>query len=236
MARPLIATKLFVPQTRPNVVARPRLLERLQRGAGARLTLVSAPAGFGKTTLLAEWLGTMQSDRIAWVSLDAADSDPASFWAYVVAALQKAVPGIGSSAVELIASSPEAVEPALTAVLNDLALAPADAWLVLDDYHLVDSRDVGTGMAFLLEHLPPHVHVMISTRADPELPLSRRRVRGELVEVRAADLRFTPDEAAAYLNEASGLDLSAADVAALQKAVPGIGSSAGELIASSASK
>jgi LuxR family transcriptional regulator, maltose regulon positive regulatory protein len=132
-----------------------------------------------------------------------------------VTALQKAVPGVGSSVLELIASSPLPTELVLTTVLNELAAAPRGVWLVLDDYHLVDSRNVSDGMAFLLEHLPPHVHVVISTRVDPDLSLSRWRVRGELVEIRAADLRFTSDEATAYFNEVTELDLAAQDVAVL---------------------
>ncbi|MGO4193464.1 LuxR C-terminal-related transcriptional regulator [Arthrobacter sp. YAF17] len=184
---------------------------------------MSAPAGFGKTTLIAEWLGGMEEDhrRIAWVSLDAADSDPASFWTYVVSALQTAVPGVGPSALELIAPSGGSTESVLTMMLNDLALAPDDVWLVLDDYHLVDSHEVANGMVFLLDHLPSHVHVMISTRADPELPLPRWRVRGELVELRAAELRFTSEEATAYLNAVAGLDLSAVDVEALEQRTEG---------------
>jgi LuxR family maltose regulon positive regulatory protein len=226
MARPLIATKLFVPKVRSQVVPRARLLERLRRGAESRLTLVSAPAGFGKTTLLAQWLGNRQDERqgerhVAWVSLDPTDSEPSSFWAYVVSALQAAVPGVGSSALELLASPAAPVEGALTAVVNDLAAASGEVWLVLDDYHLVDSPEVGKGLAFLLEHLPPHVHAIISTRADPGLPLSRWRARGELVEVRAAELRFTSEEAAAYFNEAAGLGLSDMDVAALEQRTEG---------------
>ncbi|MET1088472.1 MAG: LuxR C-terminal-related transcriptional regulator [Arthrobacter sp.] len=184
---------------------------------------MSAPAGFGKSTLLAQWLGGMEEDhrRIAWVSLDAADSDLVSFWTYVVSALQAAVPGVGASALELIAPSDMSTESVLTMVLNDLAMAPADVWLVLDDYHLVDSREVANGMVFLLDHLPPHVHVVISTRADPELPLPRWRVRGELVELRAAELRFTSEEATAYLNDVAGLDLSAVDVEALEQRTEG---------------
>ena len=122
---------------------------------------------------------------------------PASFWTYVVTALRAAVPGVGAGALELLASFPLPTELVLTTVVNELAAAPGGVWLVLDDYHVVDSHEVGVGMAFLLEHLPPHVHVVISTRADPDLPLSRWRVRGELVEIRAAELRFTPDEVAA---------------------------------------
>ena len=222
VAGPLIATKLYVPKLRHDLVARPRLLERLRR-ADSRLTLVSAPAGFGKTTLLAEWLDTTPGDdrAVAWLSLDPSDNEPASFWTYVVTALHGAVRAVGSTALELLGSAPLATDLMLTTLLNELAAAPTEVWLVLDDYHLVDSHDIGEGMAFLLEHLPPHVHVVLSTRADPDLPLARWRVRGELVEIRAADLRFTSDEAAAYLNEATGLHLSARDVAALEERTEG---------------
>ena len=184
---------------------------------------MSAPAGFGKTTLLAEWLGeTPGEDRsVAWLSLDPSDNEPASFWTYVVTALQTAVPGVGSGALELIASSPLPTDLVLTTLLNELAAAPGEVWLVLDDYHLVESHDVRDGMTFLLEHLPPHVHVVLSTRADPDLPLSRWRVRGELVEIRAADLRFTSDEAATYLNAATGLHLAAGDVEVLEERTEG---------------
>ena len=223
MARPMIATKLYVPKLRRGLVARPRLLERLRRGEESRLTLVSAPAGFGKTTLLAEWLGqTPGEDRcVAWFSLDPSDNEPSSFWTYVVTAFQRAVPGVGSAALELIASSPLPTDVVLTTLLNELAAAPGEVWLVLDDYHLVDSGDVRDGMTLLLEHLPPNVHVVLSTRADPDLPLSRWRVRGELVEIRAADLRFTSDEAATYLNEATGPHLTAGDIEILEERTEG---------------
>ncbi len=223
MAGPLIATKLYVPKLRRGLVARPRLLETVRRSADSRLTLLSAPAGFGKTTLLADWLHEAPGvDRcVAWLSLDAADSEPASFWTYVVTALQGAVPGVGSGALELSGSSPMASDLALTTLLNDLAAAPNETWLVLDDYHLVDNHEIGLGMAFLVEHLPPHIHVVLSTRADPDLPLARWRARGEVVEIRAADLRFTSTEAAAYLNEATGLRLTAADVEVLEERTEG---------------
>ena len=218
MARPLIATKLYVPKLRRGLVARPRLIERLRRGTESRLTLVSAPAGFGKTTLLAEWLGeTRGEDRcVAWLSLDPSDNEPSSFWTYVVTALQTAGPGVGQGALELIASSPLPTDTVITTLINELAAAPGVVWLVLDDYHLVDSHEVRDGMTLLLEHLPPHVHIVLSTRADPDLPLARWRVRGELVEIRAADLRFTSDETATYLNEAAGLHLAAEDVEVLE--------------------
>lgn len=204
-------------------MARPRLSERLRRGAESRLTLLSAPAGFGKTTLLADWLGETpgESGSVAWVSLEPADREPASFWTYVVTALQTAVPNVGPAALELIASAPLRTDLVLTTVLNALATVPHGVWLVLDDYHLADSRDVGDGMVFLLDHLPPQVHVVISTRADPDLPLSRWRVRGELVEIRAAELRFTSAEAGSYFKGVAGLDLSAAEVTALEQRTEG---------------
>lgn len=222
MAGPLVATKLYVPKLRGDLVARPRLLERLRR-AGSRLTLVSAPAGFGKTTLLAEWLNATPGDdrSVAWVSLDPSDNEPARFWTYVVTALQGAVPTVGSGSLELLSSAPLATDLGLTTLLNELAAAPGEVWLVLDDYHLVDDHDVGGGVAFLLEHLPPHVHVVLSTRADPDLPLARFRVRGELVEIRAADLRFTSDEAAEYLDAATGQHLSARDIEVLEARTEG---------------
>ena len=184
---------------------------------------MSAPAGFGKTTLLADWLGeTPDDDRsVAWLSLDPADNEPSSFWTYVVSALQGAVPSVGSSALELITSSPMPTELVLTTLLNDLAAAPGEVWLVLDDYHLVDKTEIGQGMIFLLDHLPSHVHVVLSTRADPDLQLARWRARSELVEIRAADLRFTSDEAASYLNEATGLRLAAKDVETLEERTEG---------------
>ena len=223
MPRPVIATKLNVPRVRRGLVARPTLLERLGRGTESRLTLVSAPAGFGKTTLLAEWLGATDGDdrAVAWLSLDPGDDEPASFWTYAVTALQRAVPGVGSGALELLATSPVPTDLVLTTLLNELAAAPGEVWLVFDDYHMVQSHDVRDGMTFLLEHLPPHVHVVLSTRADPDLPLARWRVRGELVEIRAADLRFTSDEATTYLNEATGLHLAPEYVEVLEERTEG---------------
>ena len=217
MAGPLLETKLHVPRQRPGRVARRRLSERLARGGESSLTLVSAPAGFGKTTLLTEWLADAPAENrsVAWLSLDQRDNDPAVFWTYLVAALETAAPGVGAGARSLLQSSPP-MEAVLATLLNDLHAVPNDVVLVLDDYHVIDSRDVQDGMAFLLEHLPPQIHLVISGRADPALPLARLRGRGELVEIRAADLRFTPDEAAEYLNGVMGLVLTARDVAALE--------------------
>jgi LuxR family maltose regulon positive regulatory protein len=206
----LIATKLYVPKLRRGLVTRPRLTAQLRRGAEARLTLLSAPAGFGKTTLLADWLGeTPHDDRsVAWLSLDPADNEPASFWTYVVTALQwrRARRWFGCAGAHHLL--PGTDRPLADRLLNELAASPGEVWLVLDDFHLVDDHEIGQGMAFLLEHLPPRVHVVLSTRADPDLPLARWRVRGELVEIRSADLRFTSAEAGSYLNEATGLQLS----------------------------
>jgi LuxR family transcriptional regulator, maltose regulon positive regulatory protein len=217
MASPLVQTKLYPPKLRRSLVARPGLSGRLRRAAESRLTLISAPAGFGKTTLLAEWLAVTGAERsVAWLSLEESDSQPASYWTYLITALQAVVPGIGGSALEFLESAQPPIETVLATVLNELSTVPDDLYLVLDDYHLADGPDVQAGMTYLLEHLPPQVHLVISTREDPALPLARLRGHGELVEVRAADLRFTLDEAAAYLNDVMGLALTARDVAALE--------------------
>ena len=218
----LLETKLYVSRSRRGLVPRPRLSERLDRGTALKLMLVSAPAGFGKTTLLTEWLAAgpaapADERLVAWLSLDRGDNDPASFWTYVIAALRTVASGVGESALALLqAPRSPPIATVLTALLNDLGAIAGDIVLVLDDYHVVDARDVQDGMAFLLDHLPPQLHVVIAGRADPALPLARLRGRGELVEIRAAELRFTPDEAAAYLNEMMGLQLTARDVAALE--------------------
>ena len=218
MPGPLLETKLHVPRRRQGLVARPRLIDLLSRGAETALTLVSAPAGFGKTSLLADWLATAGADgrAAAWLSLDQRDNDPALFWTYLVAALKTAVPGLGGSAPPLLESPPPPMEVVLATLLNDLGGVSNEVVLVLDDYHVIDARDVLDGMAFLLEHLPPQLHLVIASRADPALPLARLRGRGELVEIRATDLRFTPEEAAAYLNGVMGLGLTAEDVTALE--------------------
>jgi LuxR family transcriptional regulator, maltose regulon positive regulatory protein len=218
MAGPLLETKLHVPRRRRNLVARPRLSEHLSRGVESALTLVSAPAGFGKTTLLADWLAAPASSgkTAAWLSLDQRDNDPSVFWTYLVAALKTAVPGVGADALSLLESPRPPIEAVIATLLNDLSAISEDVVIVLDDYHVIEAREVQDGMAFLMEHLPPQLHLVIAGRADPALPLARLRSRGELVELRAADLRFTPDEAAAYLNGVMGLALTAHDVAALE--------------------
>ena len=218
MVGPLLETKLHVPRLRRGLVTRPRLSDRLSRGAESALTLVSAPAGFGKTTLLTEWLAAAPADgrSAAWLSLDQRDNDSAVFWTYLVTALQTAAHGVGAGALLLLQSPQSPIETVLATLVNDLHATPNDVVLVLDDYHVIEARDVQDGMTFLLEHLPPQIHLVIASRADPALPLARLRGRGELVEIRGADLRFTPDEAAEYLNEAMGLTLTAEDVDALE--------------------
>jgi LuxR family maltose regulon positive regulatory protein len=217
----LLDTKLYLPRSPRGLVPRPRLRARLDRGAASTLMLVSAPAGFGKSTLLAEWLAAgpaapTDARSAAWLSLDGGDNTPVTFWTYVIAALRTMAPGVGASALALLQESqPAPIETVLTTLLNDLGTVAGDLVLVLDDYHVIDAPDLQEGMAFLLDHVPPGLHLVIAGRADPALPLARLRARGELVEVRAADLRFTPEEALAYLNGAMGLELTDADVAAL---------------------
>lgn len=222
MFAPILATKLYIPPLPPRLVLRPRLTERLQGSlcAGCKLNLISAPAGFGKTTLASQW--ALASGRpAAWLSLDEGDNDPSRFLAYLVAALQTILPGVGESIVQALQDAQPPPMPALlTSLLNDLAVVPTDCILVLDDYHLIDAPPVDEALAFLLEHLPPRMHLVITTREDPALPLARLRARDQLTEVRAADLRFTPAEAAEFLH-AMRLDLMPEEVAALDERTEG---------------
>jgi LuxR family maltose regulon positive regulatory protein len=212
---PILATKLYIPHPRPNVVSRPRLLERLNEGLHHKLTLVSAPAGFGKTTLVSEWIEGIERP-IAWLSLDEGDSDPARFLTYIVAALQTIEPAIGEGVLRALQSSqPSPPEATLTALLNDLTTIRDPFALVLDDYHVIDAKPVDQALTFLLDHLPPQMHMVIATREDPHLPLARLRARGHLTELRAVDLRFTASEAAEFLNKVMGLSLSEEDITQL---------------------
>jgi LuxR family maltose regulon positive regulatory protein len=223
MEIPLLESKLHVPRRRRGVVPRARLDARLDRDALPAVVLVSAPAGFGKTTLLAEWLaaGDETTKPTAWLSIDRRDSDPAVFWSYVVAAMRKVAPDIGADALSTLQSTPMALEAVVTSLLNDLGALTEDLVMVLDDYHLVESLDVQESMRFLVEHLPEQLHLVVASRADPPWPLAGLRARGELLEVRASDLRFTPQEAAAYLNDAMALDLVPADVDVLEARTEG---------------
>ena len=238
MSTPILATKLYLPPPRPNLVARPRLLAQLNAGLHRKLTLISAPAGFGKTTLISAWIAALQCDTppraVAWLALDERDNDPIRFLTYLVAALQTIAPQIGSGLLPLLQSPQPPREPfgrevLLTTLLNELTTHAAHGLLVLDDYHLIGAAPNGHPsldavdqvLTFLLDHLPPQLHIVITTREDPPLPLARYRVRGQLTEVRAADLRFTTAEAADFLNQAMGLTLSAAEIGALESRTEG---------------
>ncbi len=228
MPTTVLATKLFAPARRPLLVARPRLIERLDAALdpGHKLSLISAPAGFGKTTLISDWIERsvlrQPSTQVAWLSLDDGDNDVTRLLTHVIAALQGIDVDIGSEALDLLGIAPALrVEAALTALINDVARTAGPSVLVLDDYHVIDAASVHEAMTFLLDHLPPQLHVVITSRADPPLPLSRLRSREELVEVRATDLRFTPGEATSFLNQVMGLGLSALDVDALESRTEG---------------
>jgi ATP/maltotriose-dependent transcriptional regulator MalT len=213
----LLATKLHVPRPRPGFVPRPRLAEALGEGLARRLILVCAPAGSGKTALLADWARS-GNRPVAWLSLDAADNDPVRFWRHVVAALDRARSGIGERIGPLLGlPAPASFGGLVTALINELAAQRGDGevLLVLDDYHLIDAQPVHGSLGFLLEHLPPGLHLVLASRADPPLPLARLRAGGQLAELRTADLRFSGEEAAALLRESAGADLPAAAVAAL---------------------
>ena len=213
---PILATKLYIPPLWPNVVSRPRLLERLNEGLHRKLILIAAPAGFGKTTLVSEWVAFIERP-IAWLSLDEGDNDPTRFLTYLVAALQTIAATIGEGVLGVLQSpQPPPIEAILVALLNEITTLPDHFVLVLDDYHVIDAKPIDHALTFLLEHLPPQMHLVIATREDPQLPLARLRSRSHLIELRAADLRFTASEAAAFLNQAMGLSLSAADIAALE--------------------
>jgi LuxR family maltose regulon positive regulatory protein len=216
MPGPLLSTKLFIPPPGEGTVDRPRLAELFDRGSRRKLTLVSAQAGFGKTTAIASWLlhQRPRRDPVAWVSLDAAEAEPDAFWTYVVTAVARCVPAVAESTLPLLDTPHPPMTAVLTDLVNQLAEMAQDLVVVLDDYHLVDVPAVSEGMVFVLDNLPPRVHLVLSTRVDPDLPLSRLRAGGQVVEVRASDLRFTAPETASYLGLA-GLDLDPADVVVL---------------------
>ena len=223
MLIPILATKLYIPPPRPKVVLRTRLMERLNEGLNSTpgMTLISAPVGYGKTTLVSEWVACCERP-VAWLSLDEGDSDPAFFLAYLVAALQTLPANPGAGVLNAL-QAPQLlpIESVLTGLLNEITAFPYQFTLVLDDYHLIDSKSIDQALTFLLEHLPPQMHLVITTREDPQLPLARLRAQGRLTELRAADLRFTPTEAAEFLNQVMSLNLSAEDIAALEDRTEG---------------
>ncbi len=250
MSAPLLATKLYIPQPRQKVVVRTRLRERLNNALQYKLTLLSAPAGFGKTTLVTEWLyasGLLISDfaaarqiekqklglhkdadskiknSAAWLALDAQDNAPARFLAYLVAAVQTLAPQVGNGVLTVLqAPQPPPADAILTALVNEIIVALPQAFvLVLDDYHLIDSAEIDRALAFLIEHMPPQMHVIMATRQDPALALAQLRARNELLELRAADLRFTFSEAAEFLNRVMGLKLAASEIEQLETRTEG---------------
>jgi LuxR family maltose regulon positive regulatory protein len=220
---PILAAKLFTPPPPPGAILRPRLIDRLNQGLtkGSRLTLISASAGFGKSTLASQWLA--ESERpVAWLSLDEEDHDPLRFIAYLVSALQTIQPELAKDVLAALQSpQPPQTESLLPALLNEVSAISVNFILVLDDYHSLDSQPVDKILAFLLRHQPPNMHIVISSREDPHLPLTRLRARGQLTELRTADLRFLPAEAADFLNQVMGLNLSADHIAALEKRTEG---------------
>ena len=219
----ILATKLYIPPARPQLVPRPRLIERLNEGllSGRKLTIISAPAGFGKTTLVSELVAGCERP-IAWLSLDEGDSDPARFLTYLITALQTIAPGIGERVLSVLQSpQPPPIESILTTLLNEITTIPDKFIFILDDYHMLDSKVIDNALTFLLDHLPSQMHLVITTREDPNLPLARLRVRSQLTELRAADLRFTPSEAAEFLNKAMGLSLSIENISALEARTEG---------------
>jgi LuxR family maltose regulon positive regulatory protein len=240
---PLLETKLYIPPVRPELVSRTRLLERLNAGLwpkglqkdsgfARKLTLISAPAGFGKTTLVSEWAHKVGAQhtapQVAWLSLDEGDNDPARFLAYMIAALQTAearqesTGRIGAGVLSALHSpQPPPVEVVLTSLINEIAALPDRIILVLDDYHLIETQPLPDAFTFLLEHQPPQMHLVIATREDPLLSLARLRARGQLTELRATDLRFSSSEAAEFLDQVMGLDLSVKDIAALEERTEG---------------
>jgi len=219
----LLLTKLYIPPIRKAIVPRPGLIARLNEGLAAdrKLTLISAPAGFGKTTLVSEWAAGC-GRPVAWLSLDEADNDLTRFLVYIVKSMQTITSTIGTDVLTALQSArPPSTESLLTALLNEIAALPDKFILVLDDYHMLDSKSVDEALTFLVEHMPPQMVLIIATREDPQLPLSRLRARGQLTELRAADLRFSPAEAADFLNQVMGLNLSTDDIARLEARTEG---------------
>ncbi len=246
MSTPILTTKLYIPLPRSKIVLRPRLSEHINEGlrSGCKLTLISASAGFGKTTLVSNWLNQLAEEQrnkkaeekkfspapphpnpftqFAWFSLDEGDNDLTRFLVYLVAALQTIAPNIGEGMLAMLQSpQPSPTESILTTLLNEIAAVPNNFILVLDDYHVIETQAIDQALTFLLEHQPPQMHLVIATREDPPLPLARLRVRGQMTELRAVDLRFTPAEATGFLNQGMGLSLSTEDITALEARTEG---------------
>lgn len=223
MPIPILRTKLYIPPRRSHALPRPHLIERLERGLnrGSKLSLIAAPAGFGKSTLLAEWVHASVRP-CAWLSLEEADDLLPRFLTYMIAALQTVVTDVGAALLPALHSTDvPSVEPLLVELINELATVPEPIILVLDDYHVIEDERIDSALIFLLDHLPPQIHLVIAGRADPALSLARLRARRELTELRTADMRFSPDETATFLTNITGLAFDAASVATLEKRAEG---------------
>jgi LuxR family maltose regulon positive regulatory protein len=215
MPNTLLSTKLYIPHPKRELVHRPRLIERLHTGMARKLTLISAPAGYGKTTLVSDWIARSQVPA-AWLSLDASDNDVGRFFNYVIAALQGVHPDIGSEIRPILESEADPpIEHLLTALVNDIAVSAKNMILILDDYHVIREIKIHHALSFLLDHIPPGTHVVITSRTDPPMPLGRLRVRRELTEIRESDLRFALEETTAFLNDLTNLGLSRSDIKTL---------------------
>jgi LuxR family maltose regulon positive regulatory protein len=213
---PLLATKLHVPRPPAQLVRRPRLVEQFQQALERQLTLIAAPAGFGKTTLLSAWFQDAHVSP-AWVTLDSGDDDPTRFWSYTLAALDTVDVGLSGRRIALLQSpQPPPLEIILTGVINRLAILPGELVLVFDDYHVITAQPIHSSLTFLLDHLPANLHLIIATRADPPLPLARLRSKGQLVEIRSTDLRFTREEATSFFAQTTGHEFSSEDIEALE--------------------
>ena len=223
MRETLLSTKLYFPALRSSFVSRPRLMERLQIGLQGPLTLISAPAGYGKTTLMSEWRAGVGHDySTAWLSLNEDDNEPTLFLTYFIAALATIKPGFGEIALGLLHSSPPmSTQVILTSLINELREIDKSFAIVLDDYHVITNHSIHEAVIFLLNHLPFQMHLVVLTRVDPPLPLSRLRSRNQLVEIRSADLRFTAEEAAAFLKQTMLLTLTTNQVNALETRTEG---------------
>lgn len=221
MLAPILATKLFIPVPRTKSVARRHLTALLDNGQDRKLILVCAPAGYGKTSLVSEWIAYSHA-KAAWLSIDAGDNDPVRFWDYVIAAIRTVAPGIGEQALTLLHEpQPLPIETILSTLINALSALSGSLVLVLDDYHLIDSTLIHEGVAFLVEHLPMQFRLVVVSRTDPPLPLARMRVRSQLLEIRSADLRFSPPQTAAFFSEVMDLTLTTEEVMALDSRVEG---------------
>ena len=217
----ILQTKLHIPPLRSSYVTRPRLTARLNAGLASRLTLICAPAGYGKTTLVTEWLQVGER-RVAWLSLDENDNDPRRFLAYLLAALRQVQDDIGQAAAAMLQSpQPPPGEAILSVLVNEIAAVPQPFILILDDYHVIHTPPIYQQLNFLLDHQPPQMHLVVITREDPPLPIARLRARGQMVEIRQDDLRFSLEEGADFLNQVMGLNLPPADIAALERRTEG---------------